>query len=72
MPEVKLKRRNIRRNVEQIIHCAKEAYSVLQAMMVTGNQEDVDDAIEDLKHAKGLIDHVLPVLVYMRDAGKKE
>lgn len=47
---------SIRRNVQQVVHCAKEALSVIEA------GEDIECAIDDLNQCKLLLDAVLPKL----------
>jgi hypothetical protein len=44
---------SIRRNVEQIKHCAEEALSVIV------HEEDAQNAVEDLSQAKQLIEEVI-------------
>lgn len=47
----------LRRNLQQIVHCAQEALSVIE------NDEDMNCAIDDLQQASQLInDTVLPKL----------
>jgi hypothetical protein len=40
---------SLRRTVEQIRHCVQEALSVVE------NDEDLNSALDDLRHAQGLI-----------------
>lgn len=47
---------SLRRTIEQIGHCAREALSVLEA------KENESFAIEDLEQARDLIDDVIPHL----------
>lgn len=44
---------SVRRNLEQIVHCAKEALSVIE------NDEDPEHAENDLRQAASLIEIVL-------------
>lgn len=46
----------LRRNIEQIVHCAEEALSVVEQC------EDLRCAIDDLEQARALIQEVLPKL----------
>jgi hypothetical protein len=67
MSEVKMPPRpvvSVRRNIEQICHCAREALSVLE------NHEPEQPAIDDLVHARMLIDEVLPRLWGVERAAK--
>lgn len=50
MPEVKV---TLRRNMQQIVHCAIEALSAHE------NNEDLYVILSDLDHAKGLIEIVI-------------
>lgn len=49
----------LRRNMQQIVHCTVEALSAHE------NEEDPRHYLEDLQHARGLIDHVLKTVVPM-------
>ena len=55
----------LRRNMQQIVHCAVEALSAHE------NSEDPRHYMEDLQHARQLIDHVLKTVIPMaRGAGR--
>jgi hypothetical protein len=47
---------SLRRTVQQIVHCAKEALAVVEA------HEDCGNAVGDLEQAQQLIQVVLPLL----------
>jgi hypothetical protein len=49
-----------RRTLEQIVHTAQEALSTFQA------KEDLRCVVDDLHHAKGLIDHALKTILNTR------
>ena len=52
----------IRRNVQQVVHCAKEALSVIEA------DEDLGSAVDDLNQCQILLAEILPKL--RREAGE--
>lgn len=53
MPIVSSPQVSIRRNLQQVVHCAVEALSVVE------HDEDWRCAVDDLQHARGLIDEVI-------------
>jgi hypothetical protein len=48
-----------RRTLQQIVHCAQEALSAHE------HDEDPRHVVDDLTHAKGLIDHALKTFLPM-------
>lgn len=46
----------LRRNLQQALHCVQEALSVVE------RDEDLRCAVDDVKHARLLLDEIAPVL----------
>jgi hypothetical protein len=62
--EMPVRKVTMRRALEQIYHCAREALSVLE------NREHESAAIDDLEQAQAMIGDVLPQLRVLAGGGK--